>query len=36
MHGFNSFVEIIGIEIFSNWGSNETWCSMISKVEEDL
>lgn len=29
-------MELISIEIFSSWGTKETWSSMISEVEEDL
>jgi len=29
-------MEVIGIKVFSNWGSEDTWSSVISEVEEDL
>jgi hypothetical protein len=36
VHELKGFMELIGVKIPTSWHSNETWGTVVGKVEEDL
>jgi len=36
VHEFEGFMELIGVKVSTGWHSNETWGTVVSKVEENL